>query len=225
MAVSVVPYYMRLERCKKTTAMLAIVVVIMGSCGPENKKVTDEQIETGGRTEVLDSIANTREDGVQIDDPTIPPALTLPPPATQVLDKRYPGWQQPVLSQSAEKSAEVYEQGPTIITGNFNQDTIPDYALQLQQDKDIVMIALLQDSARNWKTYELKRDVLFNERGKLQSLYILHLLARGAELQDETDTSKKIKAPYDAVAISTESNTTAYVLEDEAFKSYATAEE
>jgi hypothetical protein len=50
----------------KTTYLLAILILAV-SCGPKNEEVTDEQIEIGSRTEVLDSIANTREDGVDVD--------------------------------------------------------------------------------------------------------------------------------------------------------------
>ncbi|MEJ8755974.1 hypothetical protein WG947_03120 [Pontibacter sp. H259] len=48
----------------RTTVALALLLLMACSCGPKNQEVTDEQIETGGREEALDSIANTRQDGV-----------------------------------------------------------------------------------------------------------------------------------------------------------------
>ena len=46
---------------------LIIVLILAVGCGPKNDEVTDEHVETGTRTEVLDTIANTREDGVDVD--------------------------------------------------------------------------------------------------------------------------------------------------------------
>ena len=48
----------------RTILAIPILILATCSCGPENKEVTDEQIDTGSRDEALDTIANTRQDGV-----------------------------------------------------------------------------------------------------------------------------------------------------------------
>ncbi|NDK55249.1 hypothetical protein [Pontibacter fetidus] len=63
----------------KLSAYLGTLLLLtMYSCGPKNQEVTDEQVETGSRTEVLDSVANTREDAVRIDENDTVDTLTAP---------------------------------------------------------------------------------------------------------------------------------------------------
>ncbi|HEY4652544.1 MAG TPA: hypothetical protein VIG72_14075 [Pontibacter sp.] len=59
----------------KTIHTATIVLLITCSCGPKNKEVTRQQVETGTRTEALDSIANTRKDAVRTDKDTPAPPL------------------------------------------------------------------------------------------------------------------------------------------------------
>lgn len=203
---------------KSLTHLFALLLLTIYSCGPKNEEVTDEQVETGSRTEVLDSIANVPEDGVTTDS-NVP--LTLSQPVMALLDAKYPGWKQPALAPDAKKNAENHPTGPTMVTGNFNSDTIQDYALQLQKGKEVVMVAILQDTAQNWNTYELQRDILFNQQGKLLSLYNMYLLEKGDEVQD-SETTKKLKIPNNAVAVSIGNSTQVYVYEDGKFRPYQT---
>ena len=206
---------------KSLTHLLALLLLTIYSCGPKNEEVTDEQVETGSRTQVLDSIANTREDAVNIDGNAPATSLQLPQPVMTFLDANYPGWKQPALAPDAKKNAENYPTGPTIVNGNFNSDTLQDYALQLQKGKEVIMVAILQDTTGAWKTYELQRDILFNEQGKLLSLYNMYLLDKGDEVQD-SETMKKLKISNNAVAVSIGNSTRVYVYEDGKFRPYKT---
>jgi hypothetical protein len=204
---------------KLLTYLFALLLVALCGCEPKNQEVTDEQIETGSRTEVLDSIANTREDGVKTDGNEPIQTIELPPPVAASLNAMYPGWKQPALATDAKKQAENYPTGPTIVNGNFNSDTLQDYALQLQQGEEVIIVAILQDTARGWKTHELHRDKLFNEQGKPLSLYHVYLLEKGEEVQD-LKTKKNLKTTNNAIVVSKGNSTQAYVHENGKFKPY-----
>lgn len=194
------------------------ILVLASSCGPDNQEVTDEQVETGNRVEVLDSIANTRKDALRTDENELTESLPLPAGALTLLDKQYPGWQPPVLPQDKDSDSKNSLPGSTFVQGNFNNDTLTDYALQLQQGEDVVIVALLQDSA-TWEAHELKRDILFNERGKLISLYNVELVEKGTLLQDKA-AQQSIKAPTDGIALRIANSPTAYIYNNKNFRAY-----
>ncbi|MDX5422937.1 MAG: hypothetical protein LPK07_04735 [Hymenobacteraceae bacterium] len=201
----------------KTHLVAGLLLTMMVACTPKNEEVTEEQVEVAPQREALDSIADTRKDALRTDENEISPNLPMPQPVMQLLTQRYPGWEQPTLTDGAIKRAQAYEQGPTVIRGDFNSDTRQDYALQLQQDKDVVILAILDGGDGNWNVYELKRDILFNERGTLKSLYYLFLTEQGEELPDsETDAA----APHDAISVGIENKTTTYVFQENDFTEY-----
>lgn len=195
----------------------------LSACTPKNEEITEEQIEVGTATEVLDSIVNTRKDAVKTDENNITPILPMPQPVIQLLTKRYPGWKEPVYMEGVKEAAAAYDQGPSIIRGDFNGDTMQDYALQFQQQNDLIIVAVLAGENGNWQLQELKKDIVFNDRGVLKSPYLLHIVDRGAELL-QPETGREITAPYEAVALSLQENTLIYLYQNGEFELFNNAE-
>ncbi|QCR21187.1 hypothetical protein C1N53_01680 [Pontibacter sp. SGAir0037] len=169
--------------------------------------------------EVADSATNTRRDivarpGTEEDlDP-----LPLPQPVLQLLEKHYSGWKQPALAEGVEKNSRSHEQGPYSVSGDFNGDGQQDYAVQIQQDEHVVMLAFLQ-SADSWQVQELKKDILFNDRGNLKTPYYLYLTEAGQEIRNQQN-NQEITTPYDAVTVALNNNAEIYVLENGRFIRY-----
>lgn len=196
-----------------------IICCSLLACTPKNEEVTDEQIEVGAANEVLDTIVNTRKDAVRTDENNITPTLPMPQPVIQLLTQRYPGWEEPVYTEGVREAAAAFEQGPSMVRGDFNGDTRQDYALQLQQQNEIIIVAALDGDDGNWQLQELKKDIAFNERGVLKSPYLLRLADRGADLLNP-ETGKEIAAPYEAIVISLQDNEVVYLFHNGAFEAY-----
>lgn len=211
------------ESIMKKTLYLLIFTMTAFGCTPKNEEVQEEYVEVAPAPEALDSIANTSKDGVRTDENNIKPTMPMPQPVMQLLTKQYKGWGKPNLSSEAEARAGEHTQGPLIVRGDFNGDTLQDLAIQLQQGNDVVVVAALQVDERNYRLHELKRDILFNERGKLKSLYYLHLFEQGQELYDDA-ANEEMEIPHDAVALGIEGDKTVYLFQDGEFREYVLEE-
>jgi len=204
---------------KNTLYLLGLTLAVY-ACGPKNEEVKDEQVTVAPPAEALDSIANTKKDGVLTDENDTNPTMPMPQPVMQLLSRQYTGWQQPALTAEARQQAADYVQGPMIVRGDFDGDSRQDLALQLQQGNDIVIVAALQEQDTVYKLQELKRDILFNERGKLKSLYYLYLVEQGKTLYNE-DSEEAVDAAHDAIAVGIEGDDTAFLYNNGAFDTYS----
>ncbi|GAA4425809.1 hypothetical protein GCM10023188_07140 [Pontibacter saemangeumensis] len=204
---------------KKKLCLLGLLGIAV-ACSPKNEEVQDEQVTVAPPTEALDSIANTKKDGVKTDENDTDPTMPMPPPVMQLLTEQYPGWEKPTLTEEAREQTEGDLQGPTLVRGDFNGDTLQDLALQLQQDKDLVVVAAMQEQENLYRLYEIKRDILFNERGNLKSLYYLYLVEQGEPLQTE-DANEDVEAVHDALAIGIEGEENIYIYENGSFTPYS----
>lgn len=204
---------------KKTLYLLALTLAPF-ACSPENEEVQEEHVEVAPIPEALDTVTSTRKDAVQTDENETDPTLPMPQPVMQLLTEQYEGWERPVLAAEAMVQAEDYTQGPMIVRGDFNGDTFQDLALQLRQGSNIVIVAALQVDEENYELYELKRDILFNERGTFKSLYYLFNIDQGEELHNDV-TNEDIQAPYDAIGVGITGDEMAYIFQDGEFKEYA----
>ncbi|MEJ8802235.1 hypothetical protein [Pontibacter sp. H249] len=198
-----------------------LLLILAWACSPKNEEVKDEQVDVAPQEEALDTVANTRLDAVKTDEDVITPTLPLPQPVLQLLTQKYPGYEQPVLADAASKQGTGNEQGPFIVRGDFTNDPQQDYALQLQHGKNLIIVAAIDTGNGNWSLQELKRDILFNDRGSLKSLYYLMLAEPGQELQDE-ESGAQIKLETEAVAVGLDDDVTVYVYRDNSFKVYNT---
>lgn len=208
----------------KNIFLLALTgaTLLIAACTPKNEEVTDEQIQVSPPAEALDSIADTEKDGLRTDENEINPTLPLPQPVLQLLTQKYPGWEQPDLTNEAKLNAEAFDQGPFIVRGDFNGDAYQDYALQLQKGKEILVIGVINDSNGTWTAHELTKDILFNDRGKLKSMYYLHLSEKGSIVT--SNDNKTIVLPYEAVAVGIENKSRVYALQDGTFQAYYQSE-
>ena len=208
---------------KNIQATRWLLLLLLAACSPKNEEVTDKQIELGTDGQALDTIANTKKDGLKTDENTISPTLPISQPVLQLLTQRYPGWTQPDLTTAAKQNVADDGQGPTLVHGDFNGDNRPDYALQLQQQDKLVIAAVLDTGDGNWKVYELKQDVLLDEQGKLKSPYHLYLIEKGETLKNES-AAGNLETPYEALGVGNENNQTAYLYQNEKFETYSTAD-
>lgn len=203
---------------KKTLYLLALTLAGF-ACTPKNEEVKEEQVEVAPVRDALDTIASTNKDGVRTDENNITPTLPMPQPVMQLLTEKYKGWEQPTLAAEATSRADQYSQGPMIVRGDFNGDANQDIALQLRQGNNVVIVAALQIDEENYELHELKRDILFNERGKLKSLYYLYHIEQGEELHNDM-TNETMEAPHEAVAVGIEGDNVAYVFQNGEFEEY-----
>lgn len=204
---------------KKTLYLLGLLSLAV-ACGPKNEEVQDEQVEVAPPREALDSIANPKKDGLITDVNNINPTMPMPQPVLQLLTEQYQGWEKPTLTEEALEQAENHLQPPTIVRGDFDGDTRQDLALQLQQGDDLVIVAVLQEQEGTYRLYELKRDIMFNERGTLKSLYYLYLVEQGDTLRNEEENDD-IEAAHDAVAVGIEGENVVYLYDNGEFSRYS----
>ena len=196
-----------------------LLVLLTFACTPKNEEIKDEQVDVETPAEALDSAADTEKDAVIINETDEDTALPLPQPVLQLLAQKYPGYRQPTLANTAHIKSEDNEQSPYLVSGDFTNDTRQDYALQLQQDKNLYIVAVTDTGDGNWSVHELKRDVMFNERGTLKSLYYLQVAEPGKTVQ-EAESGARYELKNEAVSVGLENDLTTYVYTDKSFKPY-----
>ncbi|MBC5992565.1 hypothetical protein [Pontibacter cellulosilyticus] len=204
----------------KNLAILLILVAF--SCSPKNEEVKDEQIDLGPPAEALDSAASPDKDATKINETSQETYLPLPQPVLQLLAQKYPGHKQPILTQGIRAQDDKGEQGPFVISGYFTDDTYLDHALQLQHEKNVIIVAATDIGDNQWRLHELKRDILFNDRGTLRSVYDLNVTEQGQELQN-AETGETLKLQKDAIGVKFEDNITTYVYQNNGFTAYITS--
>ncbi|GAB3830684.1 hypothetical protein GCM10028895_47070 [Pontibacter rugosus] len=177
----------------------------------------DEYVETTPPSAALDSIANVPKDNAKTNKTTATPTLPLPQPVMQKLTEQYPGWEKPAIAAYAEARAEAQNGSAAIARGDFDGDTRQDVALQFQLGDDVVLVAALQKEDGNYVLEELNRDILFNERGKLKSLYYLFTQDGGDNIFN-TATSQEIELPHDAVSVGLENSLVTYLYQNGGFE-------
>ena len=203
-------------------SIIPLLLILAISCSPKNEEVQDEQVDLSSKQEALDTASNTRLDAVKTDEDVITPTLPLPQPVLQLLAQEYPGFEQPILADAARKQGSGNGQGPILVRGNFTDDPQQDYALQLQQGKEVLIVAITDTGDGNWTTHELKRDILFNDRGTLKSLYYLQLAEPGQKLQ-QTQGGNVIELTTEAVTVGLDNEQTTYVYSKNGFKEFQVA--
>lgn len=204
---------------KKTLYLMGLLYIAV-ACGPKNEEMQDEQVEVAPPAEALDSIADTEKDAVVTDENDINPTMPMPQPVLQLLTEKYQGWEKPTLTEEALEQAENHPQAPVIVRGDFDGDTRQDLALQLQQGDDLVIVAALQEQEGAYKLHELQRDIMFNERGTLKSLYYLYLVEQGDTLRNGEENDE-IAAAHDAVAVGIEGEAVVYLYIGGTFSPYS----
>jgi hypothetical protein len=202
------------------TFLILFILSAAIACTPKNEEVKDEQVDIDQPQETLDSVSSTEKDGLKIYDNEIT-SFPLPQPVLQLLAQKYPGYTQPALLDGIGNQTPDTEQGPFIVRGDFTNDLEQDYALQLQQDKNIIIVAVINTNQGNWILHELKRDILFNDRGSLKSMYYLSKAEPGKVLID-IETGVKLKLKHEAISVDLEKDITTYVYQNNNFKPYST---
>ncbi len=201
-----------------------MLILCLLACSPENEEVQDEHVQVAPPQEALDSIANTAKDAVKTDENNISPTFPLPPALLQQLADKYPQWQYPELMADAVQQAVEHTESPAITRGDFTGDNLQDIALQLQKGDKVMMVAAVQQQDGNYQLYELMQDIMFNERGKLKSLYYLYRIRQGEEVENPNNANK-LELPHDAIAVGVGKETTMFMYQDGRFERIALGEE
>lgn len=196
---------------------------LLSGCGPKNDEISEVETDMEPMEEVADTVTNARKDALQTDENNILPTLPLPQDVLQLLTTKYPSWEEPTFTEDALEQAEGNTQGPGIIRGDFDGNGRQDYAVQLQHQKQLVVLAVLQNADGSWKLQEIKQDILFNDRGQLKSPYLLRLAQKGTELRHQT-INEQISAPHDAVMLSLNETGVTYLYENGKFVPYTPAD-
>ncbi|OKL39941.1 hypothetical protein [Pontibacter flavimaris] len=201
-------------------SILYLLPLCLLACSPENEQVQDEHVQVAPPAKALDSIADTEKDAVRTDETVTDPTLPLPQPVMQLLETRYPGWKVPEIAAGAQQQATEFASGAAFARGDFDGDGRQDVALQLQQGKEVVIVAALQPQDGRYTLEELKRDILFNERGTLRSLYYLYRLPQGEQVQ-ELHSMNEVELPHDAIAVGVGQEVNAYIYRNGAFELFS----
>lgn len=208
---------------KKNVYLLAAAALLL-ACSPQNEQVQDADVPVQSEPQqVRDSLADIRKDALQTDELEPDPTLPLPPPAMRQLSEKYPNWQKPVIAQEAQQKAQGYASTAAIARGDFDGDNNQDVALQLQDQNEVVLVVALQKRDNVYELVELKRDILFNDRGQLKSLYYLFANRRGNEVRNAA-TAEKITLAQDALSVGLNGTVSTYIYEGGSFRSFATTE-
>lgn len=207
---------------KKTLYLIALTLAAF-ACSPKNEEVQEEHVQIAPVPEALDTVTSTRRDAVRTDENDTETTLPMPQPVMQALTEQYAGWERPVLAAEAMVRADDNSLGPTIVRGDFNGDNNQDIALQLRQGNNVVIVAALQVSEGNYVLYELKRDILFNDRGTFKSLYYLFRVEQGEELHNDA-ANQDIEAPHDAIGVGVTGDKMAYLFQDGDFEEFTIEE-
>ncbi len=205
---------------KLTPLCFFLLLVLLVNCSPKNEEVTEEHIATDLSGEAVDSAANTRRDIVERPGTEAADPMALPQPVLQLLERHYTGWRQPTLLEGVAKAASGRNQGPFHVRGDFNGDNEQDFAVQVQQKEHVVIIAFLHNNG-NWEIQELKKDILFNDRGRLKSLYYLYLTEAGTKLPNQAG-DQRVELRHDAVTVGINDDATTFVFENGRFEGYST---
>jgi hypothetical protein len=200
------------------------IFLLFAGCGPKNEKLSEVDTDIEPKDEIADTITNTRKDGVQTDDNIVSPTFPLPPDVLQILNNKYPNSKELTFTNEVLNRAETNIQGPGIIRGDFDGNGRQDYAVQLQDQKQLVVVATLHNTDGSWHVQEIKQDILFNDRGQLKSPYMLRLVKKGEELLNQT-TRNQITAPYDAIMLSLNGDGVIYLYEEGKFAPYMPADQ
>lgn len=202
---------------------LILLTILAFSCSPKNEEVTDEQVDISPPEAALDSVVSAEKDGTTIDQTDEETDVPIPQPVLQLLSQQYPGYKKPKLIEEIIKKHDEEEQGPYLVSGYFTNDTYLDHALQLQHNKNVYIVAALDTGGNKWSLHELKRDIMFNDRGTLRSVYRLILTKSGKSITDQ-ESDEKLELKRDAISVGFEDNVTTYVYRDNRFRSYLTAQ-
>lgn len=192
-------------------------------CGPKNEEISEVQTDLEPMKEVADTISNARKDALQTDENNISPTLPLPQDVMQLLTNKYPSWEELNFTENVLQQAKDNTQGPGLIRGDFDGNGRQDYAVQLQHQKQLVVVAILHNADGSWQLQEIKKDILFNDRGHLKSPYMLRLTQAETTLQHRT-IRNQITAPHDAVTLSLNGNDIVYLYENGKFVAYNPAD-
>ena len=202
---------------------IGFVLLLALACSPENKEVRTEQVTLKKRSrpqQILPS--NRRRMALPLFRPTPPPSYRFRSPPYSFSVKSIRNGMNRYYSKKLYRQPPSEEQGPLLVKGNFDGNELQDIALQVRHQKNIIVVALLQDSSQ-WQLHELKKDILFNDRGAYKSLYFVYLTVAGSKIYNYR-TRQNFTTPFDAVSVGIDNRSTTFVYEKGKFVAYDTGD-
>ncbi|TXK49645.1 hypothetical protein FVR03_06015 [Pontibacter qinzhouensis] len=192
------------------------VMLLFFACGPKADTVTTDNISSPDSTS--EAVINSPKDGTATSPEDENWKQVLPQEVKALLNRRYPGWEQPVLVKEVGRQMPPKAQGPLLVKADFDGNNKEDLALQVRYKEEVLMLAFLQQEA-SWQLHQLKKDILFNERGKLKSPFYLYLAKAGLRVRNANHpqpTATKVAA----IGIGLDDNVTVFVYEAGSFQAF-----
>jgi len=151
----------------------------------------------------VDSSHTIQQDGLDYDPLNTGTYGQLPAFLTSWLNQKYAGWSLPPLPVELLKYYKKIAPGPYYISGNFNNDTIPDYAVLFRYQDSVITIALLQTGVENTlpKAFILEKNALGKINKELQSQQYLTRRLKGTKVK--TPENQALELNQDAICVAT----------------------
>ena len=200
----------------KIHAIVFAALLVLASCGSNsadgnyNRAADDdlieEQVDTGTKT-AIDSVAQATDEGRIL--------YPLPDTLLKLLDKWQPQARVATLTDQAMANRRLQVDNPLYISGNFNGNSAPDYAVQVLQNDSIHILAFLdytsQEREMRVATYPAQQL-----KEEWYSTYQLRLAPQDSVVTDNR-SQKQVPLPTDGISVLEENRTTLYVLQNGRF--------
>ena len=151
----------------------------------------------------VDSSHTIQQDGLDYDPLNTGTYGQLPAFLTNWLNQKYAGWSLPPLPAELLKNYKKIAPGPYYVSGNFNNNTIPDYAVLFRYQDLVITIALLETGVENVppKAFILEKNDLGKINGELQSQQYLTRRLKGTKVK--TPENPALELNLDAIGVAT----------------------
>ncbi|GAA4434402.1 hypothetical protein GCM10023188_25300 [Pontibacter saemangeumensis] len=200
----------------KTYCLLFAALLVLASCGSDSAdgnynraaddELIDEQVDSGTKA-AIDSVARATDEGKIL--------YPIPDTLLDLLDKRQPQARVATLTDQAMANKRFRVNNPLYLSGNFNGNSAPDYAVQVLQNDSIHILAFLDYTGqpRETKVATYPAQQLKEE---WYSTYQLKLAPQDSVVTDNR-SQKRVPLPTDGISVIEENRTTLFMLQNGRF--------
>lgn len=192
------------------------VLLALAACGSDSadgnynqvasEELIDEQIEDGTKASI-DSVARATPEGNIL--------FPVPDTLTTLLQQRQPEAQVATLTDQALANKTAQVGNPIYLSGNFDGNNTPDYAVQVLQDDSVHIVAFL-DYASKPREVSVASYPAHQLNEQWYSVYQLKLAPKDSLVRDPRN-QRQIPLPTDGISVLEDNRTTMYVLKGARF--------